>query len=387
VALQVDVEAGGGISEFKIPSAPVHFNVCFDEPILGQPGARDSRVQLQQTTASWQSRSKQPLLIASGLSPAEARALLPALKKLTVPMVLEATSNLSGHEALKDLQIPTWSVRAENFYEHFDSLIRVGSVPTLRLFRDLDLSLSKVPVLSFTDKPFSGLARQSNQCLNSLADLNDFIEAVHFDTNASLQVLKADVERLQGAISEFPESELMCFVQLKKALPANSRLFLGNSLPIREWDAVCDFENDRSQEVYAQRGVNGIDGLVSQFLGMCVDGRENVLILGDLSFLYDSSGLWALEQLQPLLNIKIVVVNNSGGRIFRGLFENAMLQTEHKFEMRGLSDFWGLDYVKVTGKGIQHFDYLELPQRCLVEFQPELNASDQAWKSLRALYV
>ncbi|NQZ02938.1 MAG: hypothetical protein HRT45_19920, partial [Bdellovibrionales bacterium] len=69
------------------------------------------------------------------------------------------------------------------------------------------------------------------------------------------------------------------------------------------------------------------------------------------------------------------------------LFENEALQTEHNHEMKGLSSAWGLDYVKVSSKGFEHFEFAELPKRCLVEFLPDLEASDEAWKSLKALYA
>jgi len=65
----------------------------------------------------------------------------------------------------------------------------------------------------------------------------------------------------------------------------------------------------------SNRGVSGIDGQVSTAAGYAfASDKLNVLITGDLGFLYDSNGLMN-KYLKP--NLKIIVINNSGGGIFR----------------------------------------------------------------------
>ncbi|MGB5809028.1 MAG: 2-succinyl-5-enolpyruvyl-6-hydroxy-3-cyclohexene-1-carboxylic-acid synthase [Polyangiales bacterium] len=100
-------------------------------------------------------------------------------------------------------------------------------------------------------------------------------------------------------------------------VPSGVALVLGNSLPIRD---VERWVPPRSSEirVFVQRGVSGIDGLVSSAAGVASRGEgATVLLVGDVSFLHDVNGLaLATSVARPLV---IVVLNNGGGRIFEQL--------------------------------------------------------------------
>ena len=98
------------------------------------------------------------------------------------------------------------------------------------------------------------------------------------------------------------------------AVPDPSVVVLGNSLPIRDVDRWVPPSN-KLLAVCSQRGVSGIDGVVSGAAGVAslVDGATTLLI-GDVSFLHDLNGLQLAAPVRgPLV---IVVVNNGGGRIF-----------------------------------------------------------------------
>ncbi len=100
-------------------------------------------------------------------------------------------------------------------------------------------------------------------------------------------------------------------------VPDPSALVLGNSLAIRDVDRWVP-PSKTLLAVCSQRGVSGIDGVVSGAAGVAswVDGVTTLLI-GDVSFLHDLNGL----QLASLVSgpLVIVVVNNGGGRIFEQL--------------------------------------------------------------------
>ncbi len=101
------------------------------------------------------------------------------------------------------------------------------------------------------------------------------------------------------------------------ALPNPSALVLGNSLPIRGVEAWAP-PSHKSLLVHSQRGVSGIDGVVSGAAGVAstVEGPTTLLV-GDVSFLHDLNGLQLGAALEgPLV---IVVINNGGGRIFEQL--------------------------------------------------------------------
>jgi 2-succinyl-5-enolpyruvyl-6-hydroxy-3-cyclohexene-1-carboxylate synthase len=104
---------------------------------------------------------------------------------------------------------------------------------------------------------------------------------------------------------------------VRDAAPEDSGLVLGNSLPIRNFDTWVP-PSRLPLRVFSQRGVSGIDGVVSGAAGVASCASEATAVLvGDVSFLHDINGLQLASQASsPLV---IVVVNNGGGRIFEQL--------------------------------------------------------------------
>lgn len=117
-----------------------------------------------------------------------------------------------------------------------------------------------------------------------------------------------------GDINELDEGKVV--LELIKGMPENSTLFVGNSMPIRDVDTFFHF-NSKKIRVMANRGANGIDGVVSSALGASLYGEPLFLLIGDLSFFHDLNGLLAAKMYQ--LNITIIVINNNGGGIFHYL--------------------------------------------------------------------
>ena len=97
---------------------------------------------------------------------------------------------------------------------------------------------------------------------------------------------------------------------LIQKLTKDDALFVSNSMPIRDVDNLLF---DSEVEVYANRGANGIDGVISTALGMAVHKRVTLLI-GELAFYHDMNGL-LMAKLNDI-HINIVILNNDGGGIF-----------------------------------------------------------------------
>jgi 2-succinyl-5-enolpyruvyl-6-hydroxy-3-cyclohexene-1-carboxylate synthase len=111
------------------------------------------------------------------------------------------------------------------------------------------------------------------------------------------------------------------------AVPDGGCLVVSSSMPVRdlEW-----FAAPRSGvSVFANRGANGIDGVVSTAVGVALAGAPTTLLIGDVAFLHDANGLLGLAR-RPV-TLTIVVIDNDGGGIFHFLPQRAALDND-RFE-------------------------------------------------------
>ncbi|GAB4039122.1 2-succinyl-5-enolpyruvyl-6-hydroxy-3-cyclohexene-1-carboxylic-acid synthase [Spirosoma jeollabukense] len=97
-------------------------------------------------------------------------------------------------------------------------------------------------------------------------------------------------------------------------LPNGSILHLANSMPVR-YANLCGIQETQQISVSANRGVSGIDGCLSTAVGAALATDQLVTVLiGDIAFFYDRNALWSAP-VPP--NLRIVLLNNDGGHIFR----------------------------------------------------------------------
>ena len=110
-----------------------------------------------------------------------------------------------------------------------------------------------------------------------------------------------------------------------RALPPEGLLVVGASNPIRDLDLmVPPYQVGARRKVIANRGLSGIDGVVSTAIGAAL-GRESdrsLALVGDVTFLHDSNGL-VLGPDEPRPDLSIVVANDDGGSIFATLEQGA----------------------------------------------------------------
>ncbi|MCK8817887.1 2-succinyl-5-enolpyruvyl-6-hydroxy-3-cyclohexene-1-carboxylic-acid synthase [Natroniella sulfidigena] len=139
---------------------------------------------------------------------------------------------------------------------------------------------------------------------------------VHTDWSESwLKAAQVSKEAIEERLSDYDDLfEGRIFTELAELLPDKATLVAGNSMPVRDLDTF--FANtDKEIKLVANRGANGIDGVVSTALGVSTTTDDPViLVIGDLSFYHDLNGLLAAKLHQ--LDLSIIVVNNDGGGIF-----------------------------------------------------------------------
>jgi 2-succinyl-5-enolpyruvyl-6-hydroxy-3-cyclohexene-1-carboxylate synthase len=149
-------------------------------------------------------------------------------------------------------------------------------------------------------------------------------------------------------INETGFCDLKVFNEIRKFIPENSILHLGNSSPVR-YALLCDAA--KNVEYFGNRGVSGIDGTLSTTVGFASESQKlNTVILGDLSFFYDSNALW---NKYIGSNLRVIVIHNGGGNIFsmiKGPGDspafNEFFFTENKTSAKGIALTFGLDYFR-----------------------------------------
>ncbi len=113
------------------------------------------------------------------------------------------------------------------------------------------------------------------------------------------------------------------------ALPSEATLVVASSMPVRDLESFAA-PRRAPPSVVANRGANGIDGVVSTALGVAIgSARPTVALVGDLAFLHDVSALVGPEA--PPVPLTVIVADNRGGGIFSFLEQAALLE-EPTFE-------------------------------------------------------
>ncbi len=121
---------------------------------------------------------------------------------------------------------------------------------------------------------------------------------------------------------------------VSRALPPGGHLVVGASNPIRDLDLMATaYDVGSRRKVIANRGLSGIDGVVSTAIGASLARKaesRNLALMGDVTFLHDATGL-VIGPDEPRPDLTIVVANDDGGSIFATLEQGAE-QYAHAYE-------------------------------------------------------
>lgn len=140
---------------------------------------------------------------------------------------------------------------------------------------------------------------------------------------------------------------------LSRLAPERSNLFIGNSMPIRDFDMYAAADGPRVS-LFANRGASGIDGNVATAAGIAAGSKKLVTaVLGDVTLLHDLNSLHLVrESRTPII---LVVLNNDGGGIFSFLpvasVEDAFeryFATPHGMRFEYAARMFDIDYAQPT---------------------------------------
>jgi 2-succinyl-5-enolpyruvyl-6-hydroxy-3-cyclohexene-1-carboxylate synthase len=341
---------------------PIHLNLCFEEPtdcdsqtICLGPSQESNTCQApirnfypDERFLAFLKQTRFPLVVVGALPSSLREAAIHFLLHLNAPVYAEGISGIREEPRLEPLRIKRiehiWSF-AEQYDYPIDGILRLGGVPTARLWRDLENKSGQISICSISENPFSGL---------SWADIIHTPLAPFFAWAHTLKISRMNIyskwkradhaahQALLTLFKEEPLAEASLIHALSAKIPIGSKIYLGNSLPIREWDQAATYQS-RGFQMACNRGVNGIDGQMATFLGYCSAEQENWSILGDLTVLYDLVAPWITSQLSSI-TANVVLVNNGGAGIFARMFASPAFQNRHELTFEPFAQFWGWHY-------------------------------------------
>jgi 2-succinyl-5-enolpyruvyl-6-hydroxy-3-cyclohexene-1-carboxylate synthase len=328
------------------PAGPVHLNVPFREPLLpdgplaqaeadlparafadalaGRPRLDDHQIE---ELARRVSRAWRGLIIAG---PDDDPRLLDALPRLaratTFPILADPLSGLRAGRHDRSLVIASGDQICRSgpwLDDHLPELvIRTGAMPTAKPI--LEMLARAKPKLIVLDGDAGWREPALLPATFVHADPADTADRLGkqlgrgwYDTAWNGDWRRAEeaaAVAMTGWLAELDEPfEGAPFPALAAALPDGAVLWSGSSMPVRDMDAWFP-STDRAITVRANRGANGIDGVISSALGAAATGAPTALVIGDVSFLHDVSAIGTARQLG--LSLAIVLIDNDGGGIF-----------------------------------------------------------------------
>lgn len=316
---------------------PVHFNVPLNEPLYHIEDVKGvaPRIFKQETTD--RRLSEQTLL--------ELSSCFSSCKKIMIlvgqhPMdkdFQEVIAQMSTFGQLIVLTETTSNIHHPNFIENTDRcitglddltaetlrpelLITVGGaivskrVKTFLRNNRPDFHWNVHPFDSTMDTYQSLTSAISMEPVVFFRNLQQAISNVSSGYRETWWQLKEERERLhQDYIAHCGYSDLKVFHEIYQHAPEDICLHIANSSAIRYAQL---FNNTAIAETFCNRGTSGIDGCTSTAMGSASASPDKtfLLITGDVAFYYDMNALWNDEAIR---NLKIIIINNGGGGIFR----------------------------------------------------------------------
>ncbi|HVD97033.1 MAG TPA: 2-succinyl-5-enolpyruvyl-6-hydroxy-3-cyclohexene-1-carboxylic-acid synthase [Cytophagaceae bacterium] len=313
----------------QFPKGPVHINIPLREPFYpkGEIVFSDCKIIEPLTTkhslsdAQWdilsqETKQYKKILVVAGQSDAEEK-LTSLLSKLEIPMITDLISNHSfeGSICHHDLYLnaATSNLQPDLLITFGNSVISKSLKGFLRThkprahwhlqeagavadtFQSLTRSIPVSPIYFFEEMGKRKIASPAYQKSWQALD----------------RAFSPAVAKFLSEEKTF--SELEAVYKVLTALPSNSLLHLANSMPVRYANTIGILQ--KNVEIIANRGTSGIDGVISTAYGTALATDKLVTVLtGDMSFLYDRNAFW--NNYLPS-NLRIVILNNHGGGIFR----------------------------------------------------------------------
>jgi 2-succinyl-5-enolpyruvyl-6-hydroxy-3-cyclohexene-1-carboxylate synthase len=324
---------------------PVHVNLPFREPLVGSAQMVASRQPFDISNTPrvvgtevlsrvvGRLRGKRGVIIA-GERGAECDDLMKLAAQLRWPVLADPLGGCRGESVSLIRHADAWlrdSVLAGAFEPQ--AVLRFGTLPASKVVNGW-LRDAAAESTTVTQSPFL-VDPDRRTTMHVVADphllCRDLAAIVEPVDEAWIRMWTDAESAARGVIarqldSEHELTEPGVARTTVSAMPTGSQLVVSSSMPIRdvEWYAG----SADHFEILANRGANGIDGVVSTAVGVAIaSGKPTGLLIGDIAFLHDANGLIGLARRD--IDLRIVVVDNAGGGIFSFLPQRSLMQNEN----------------------------------------------------------
>ncbi|MDF9279473.1 2-succinyl-5-enolpyruvyl-6-hydroxy-3-cyclohexene-1-carboxylic-acid synthase, partial [Arthrobacter sp. EH-1B-1] len=333
------------------PAGPVHVNLAFRDPLVpsidgaaGSAGAARSEAGTEPGTATATSAVTAPdittapqrtttpapsgdgarTVVVAGHGAGELAAVF--AQHLGLPLLAEPSSNARFGSSV----IVAYRLLLERFGPQIERVVVFGR-PTLSRPVAALLARTDVERALYVPEPqawFEG-GRRSERLISTLDELLAFAGR---GADGWLSEWRKAGARAEAALQlHLADEPVLTGLHVADAVWENTtdNLVLGSSNPIRDVDLMATGDW-HPLEVYANRGLAGIDGTISTAAGIALAaGIPTRLLVGDLTFLHDAGGL-LLGTGEEEPDLQVVVLNDSGGGIF-GLLEHGNPATLERY--------------------------------------------------------
>ena len=377
-----------GIYQSKLDKkGPVHINCMFREPL--EPAKDKLPSEYIAKISAWESGVTQHTQIIAGsfrINPDDlgklaeilnnARYGILSIGRLNTQQQKNDVKNLAekiGWPVFADITSGLRSSsRLTNLITHFDQillkkdisqilnpdiLLHVGAPLTSMRFVKFSTALKNISYVQITDDqqrndPEHSVTHSFRGSISHIC--HDLIPILNSTRNENLDLLSSYNNKISEIVSglsieQAKVNEISVAKIISGNLPRNHILFLGNSMPIRDFDMFADFSYSPVW-VGANRGASGIDGTLATATGFA-SGQQKPLtiVLGDLALIHDLNSLSLVNMIDH--QIILLVINNHGGGIFSFLpiagFDQVFEQyfgTPHQLNFQQAARMFGIDY-------------------------------------------
>lgn len=341
---------------------PVHLNLAWRDPLGpepdpdavsatnplalgGRPGgapittsstSRRAAPDLIERLAGRLAAAHRPLIVAGRRRGAGGTAIAAIAAKLGAPILAEPTSGLRFGAGGDATVVAAYDLIVRELPDRLrpDLVLRFGDTPTSKPLRALlaDPAIEQIVVdpPGRWDEPTRIAAELIRAEHGPLAKaLDGRLSEAAGEAAESARGWGEAEGAAQAAIDAALAgrwSEPLIHRELWRHLPEGSPVLIASSMPIRDAEVFAP-AGGRTLDVVANRGANGIDGLISTATGLALaTAGPSFAVLGDLATVHDLGGLANLASTG--VDLRLLVINNGGGRIFEFLPQHDQLPQE-----------------------------------------------------------